>query len=135
MVSAIQAEISDTAALEFTRTFYRALAEARTAIWISIPNTLEWGTPVLYLRAPDGVLFDMAALLVTPTTPIVQLPPSSSPPPISSAKVTPPQMGTTLQTPQETTFPSSPTSQQTKNRVGDGAERMGSGPVTSGGSG
>src|SRR5262249_6909368 len=50
-VVAMQAEISDGAALEFTRTFYKALAagipvdaalaEARTAIWISIPNTLE----------------------------------------------------------------------------------------------
>ena len=66
-VVAMQAEISDDAALEFTRTFYKALAygipvdaalsEARTAIWIKIQNTLEWGTPVLYLRAPDGVLF------------------------------------------------------------------------------
>ncbi len=50
-VVAMQAEISDGAALEFTRTFYKALAagipvdaalgEARTAIWISLPNTLE----------------------------------------------------------------------------------------------
>ena len=23
-------------------------------------NTVEWGTPVLYIRAPDGVLFDLA---------------------------------------------------------------------------
>ena len=71
-VVAMQAEISDRAALEFTRTFYKALAagipvdaalsEARTAIWISTPNTLEWGTPVLYLRAPDGILFTLSDL-------------------------------------------------------------------------
>jgi tetratricopeptide (TPR) repeat protein len=68
-VVAMQAEFSDDAALVFTSTFYKALAhgfpvdaalaEARTAIWISIPQTLEWGTPVLYLRAPDGVLFEI----------------------------------------------------------------------------
>ena len=43
-----------------------ALSEARTAIWISLPNTLEWGTPVLYLRSPDGKLFD---LVVQPPLP------------------------------------------------------------------
>lgn len=67
-VLAMQEDISDQAAVRLTRTFYRALtagmpvdaalAEARAAIRIGLRQSLEWGTPVLYLRAPDGVLFD-----------------------------------------------------------------------------
>ncbi|MEW5867729.1 MAG: SUMF1/EgtB/PvdO family nonheme iron enzyme [Chloroflexota bacterium] len=67
-VLAMQHKISDRAAIEFGRAFYEALAdglpvdaavtEARTAVSLALNNTLEWGTPVLYLRSPDGVLFD-----------------------------------------------------------------------------
>jgi len=63
-VLAMQYPITDKAALEFSRSFYAALAdglpvdasvaEARKAISL---NTLEWGTPVLYMRSSDGVLF------------------------------------------------------------------------------
>ena len=66
-VLAMQYEITDDAALEFTRTFYKALAakasvetavtEARVAIGIEVRKTLEWGTPVLYTRSPHSVLF------------------------------------------------------------------------------
>ena len=66
-VLAMQYEITDDAALEFTRTFYTALAakasvetavtEARVAIGIEVRKTLEWGTPVLYTRSPRSVLF------------------------------------------------------------------------------
>jgi WD40 repeat protein len=35
-----------------------AVAEARKAIYF-LPNDIEWGTPVLYMRSPDGVLFEM----------------------------------------------------------------------------
>lgn len=68
-VLAMQYEITDHAAIQLTRTFYRALAhglpvdaavsEARTAISMSAAQTLEWGTPVLYLRGSDSVLFDV----------------------------------------------------------------------------
>lgn len=68
-VVAMQYEITDRAAIEFSSAFYEAVAnglsieaamsEAREAIWISINNTLEWGTPVLYTHAPDGVLFNV----------------------------------------------------------------------------
>ncbi len=117
-VVAMQAEISDAAALQFTSTFYKALAygipvdaalsEARTAIWISIANTLEWGTPVLYLRAPDGVLFDVATPLTAPSGPIVQSPRSAppQPQPVSPAKAAPaPPAGTSRQQPQGPGFP------------------------------
>ncbi|GAC1566085.1 MAG: hypothetical protein NVS2B2_38330 [Ktedonobacteraceae bacterium] len=68
-VLAMQYEITDRAALIFSQTFYEALAdnipvdaavsEARKAISIGIENSLEWGTPVLYLRSPDGNLFNI----------------------------------------------------------------------------
>jgi len=70
-VVAMQYEITDDAAIEFSRSFYEAiavdipvdaaLAEARKGVAMAIPGTLEWGTPVLYMRAPDGVLFDIPA--------------------------------------------------------------------------
>jgi formylglycine-generating enzyme required for sulfatase activity len=68
-VLAMQYAITDRAAIEFARAFYESLAdgfpvdaavvEARVAISLALPNTLEWGTPVLHMRAPDGVLFEM----------------------------------------------------------------------------
>ena len=71
-VLAMQYEITDRAAIEFARAFYEALAdglpvdaavvEARKAVSLAVTNTVEWGTPVLYLRTPDGVLFQVARL-------------------------------------------------------------------------
>lgn len=68
-VIAMQFEVSDEAAINFARAFYGALAdrypvdgalsEARKAIFVS-GNGVEWGTPVLYMRAPDGCIFDLA---------------------------------------------------------------------------
>jgi len=66
-VVAMQFGITDEAAITFAREFYAALAdsypvdaavaEGRKAIDYSIKNTVEWATPVLYMRAPDGVIF------------------------------------------------------------------------------
>ncbi len=68
-VLAMQYKISDSAAIEFSRTFYEALAdglpvdaaaaEARKAISISVSDSIEWITPVVYMRSPDGKIFDM----------------------------------------------------------------------------
>ena len=68
-VIAMQFDVTDQAAITFAHTFYKALvsgypvdaalAEARKAIAIESAN-LEWGTPVLYMRAPDGQLFAIA---------------------------------------------------------------------------
>jgi formylglycine-generating enzyme required for sulfatase activity len=66
-VVAMQYEITDRAAIEFVRSFYEALAdglpvdtavtEARVAVSLAVRHTLEWGVPVLYMRAPDGHIF------------------------------------------------------------------------------
>jgi CHAT domain-containing protein len=66
-VMAMQYEISDRAAIEFARAFYEAVADglpvdlavrdARLAMSLARPNSLEWGTPVLYLRSSSGQLF------------------------------------------------------------------------------
>lgn len=68
-VLAMQYEITNDAAVEFARTFYESLAdnqpvdaavaEARNAINLRDAYSLEWGTPVLHMRAPDGQLFAM----------------------------------------------------------------------------
>lgn len=67
-VVAMQFEISDVAALVFGQELYAAiadgypvdaaLAQARLAVF-SNDNDVEWGTPVLYLRARDGRIFDI----------------------------------------------------------------------------
>jgi hypothetical protein len=67
-VIAMQFEITDEAAIAFAREFYTAIAEgfpvdaamseARKAIF-SLGNDIEWGTPVLYMRAPDGQIFEV----------------------------------------------------------------------------
>ncbi|MEZ4703293.1 MAG: CHAT domain-containing protein [Rhodothermales bacterium] len=68
-VVAMQYEITDRAAVEFSRTFYDTLAdgepvdvsvtEARKAISMADRDSAEWGTPVLHMRSPDGRLFDL----------------------------------------------------------------------------
>jgi hypothetical protein len=71
-VVAMQFEITDRAAIVFAHEFYRAMAdgypvdaaitEARKVLLTeSRGSGLEWGTPVLYMRAPDGRVFDMQA--------------------------------------------------------------------------
>ncbi len=67
-VVAMQFEITDRAAILFSRDLYDALAngypvdaavaEARKAIWAD-GNDIEWATPVLFLRAEDGRLFNV----------------------------------------------------------------------------
>ena len=73
-VIAMQFRITDQAAIVLAHEFYGALAdgypvdaaltEARKAIKTQ-GNDLEWGTPVLYMRSPDGQIFDVAG---QPTT-------------------------------------------------------------------
>jgi WD40 repeat protein len=65
-VIAMQFEISDPAALVFSQSFYQAIAdglpvdvatlEARRSMFAD-GNEVEWATPVLYLRSPDGQIF------------------------------------------------------------------------------
>lgn len=67
-VIAMQFEVSDEAAIMLAHEFYgsiadgypvdAALAEARKALFAA-GSRVEWGTPVLYLRAPDGKIFDI----------------------------------------------------------------------------
>jgi WD40 repeat protein len=71
-VLAMQFEISDLAAIRFAEMFYESVAKrrpvddsvmrARRALRLDNCYTLEWGTPVLYLRAPEGRIFDTTIL-------------------------------------------------------------------------
>lgn len=68
-VLAMQYEISDDAAIEFSRTFYKALTygknidsavlASRKAINLNSDSSYEWATPVLYMRPTDGLLFQI----------------------------------------------------------------------------
>lgn len=87
-VIAMQFEITDQAARKFSQEFYSALttnfpieaalAEARKALY-ELPTQTEWVTPVLYSRAPDGVIFN------------VQIAPAASPPPPPPQRRSPPK--------------------------------------------
>jgi len=91
-VVAMQYAISDRAAIELARTFYEALAdgypvdaalvEARTAVEVALPRSVEWAVPVLYLRAPEGVLFEVGAGGQPAPSPVepIPTPPSPLPP-------------------------------------------------------
>jgi CHAT domain len=67
-VIAMQFEITDQAAIVFAEGFYEAiavgfpvdaaLAEARKSIFAD-HHDIEWGTPVLFMRVPDGRIFDI----------------------------------------------------------------------------
>ena len=80
-VVAMQYEITDRAAIEFSHTFYeviaeglpvdRAVAEARKAVSLSAEHTVEWGTPVLHMRAPDGRLLPPPPPPPPPPGPVV----------------------------------------------------------------
>ncbi len=64
-VVAMQFLISDSAAIGFSHVFYSSIAEglpvdvAATEARVSLLSTIEWGTPVLFMRSPDGSLFRM----------------------------------------------------------------------------
>jgi len=80
-VVAMQFPISDDAATVFSREFYGALAdgypvdaavtEGRKAIYstFSEEESMEWGTPVLYMQVPDGMLFASGPAPATPPAP------------------------------------------------------------------
>ncbi|WP_203773080.1 CHAT domain-containing protein, partial [Paractinoplanes deccanensis] len=67
---AMQYEISDPAALIFAQALYgaiasgvpldRAMTDARTTVHMTQPGSLEWGTPVLYLRSRNADVFEVA---------------------------------------------------------------------------
>jgi hypothetical protein len=77
-VVAMQSEITDRSAITFARTFYQHLAqstpidaaitEARKTMSLDAARP-EWGTPVLFLRTQDGVLFDMSEDRLPPRSP------------------------------------------------------------------
>lgn len=87
-VLAMQYAIADAAAVEFANTFYESLAdnlpvdaavaEARNAINFRNARSLEWGIPVLHMRAPDGHLFSLVnAVPAVPTPPSNGVAPSA----------------------------------------------------------
>lgn len=92
-VVAMQAEITDSAAIAFSGRFYEALASGdavddalvrgRKAIFTQ-PNQLEWGTPVLYMRG-DGRLFDVTAAVATAPAPDA-IPAADVTPPVPAAE-------------------------------------------------
>ena len=71
-VIAMQSEISEGGAQDFSETFYEslargapvdaALASARKVLFGAM--SAEWGAPVLYMRSPDGRLFEVGRLTV-----------------------------------------------------------------------
>jgi len=78
-VVAMQYPIPDKVALSFAREFYRALAqyypvdaavtEGRRAVYQDFGSDRpDWGTPVIFMRSPDGALFSPPAAPSPPAT-------------------------------------------------------------------
>ncbi len=75
-VVAMQFPITDRAALEFSRSFYAALADgsrvddavrdARNAVKHGQEGSLEWAVPVLYLNSDEARLFELAPVTREP---------------------------------------------------------------------
>jgi hypothetical protein len=93
-VVAMQSSILDRTALVFSREFYRslvagypvdgALAEARKGIFLETGSgLLDWGIPVLFLRAQDGRLFELVEEAETAS----EMPPPEPIQPPTTAKV------------------------------------------------
>jgi hypothetical protein len=133
-VVAMQEEITDDAATEWTHAFYEALAtglpvdaavaEARQAITLTVNNSLEWGTPVLFLRATDGVLFHLSEATrplepavvparVTPA-PEAALEPASQPPKQATAPEQPSEPAESAAASLPRLVSAAPASQKTK---------------------
>lgn len=77
-VVAMQFPISDKAAIIFSRMFYGALTaghpvdaavvQGRLGIYGASKDRRDWGTPVVFMRSPDGMLWDMAAVQTSSST-------------------------------------------------------------------
>lgn len=90
-VAAMQYEISDPAAVAFARGFYSAIARGRgvdeavssgrVAILGLSDQTMEWVTPVLYLRGNDARLFTIPVPAEGPTARALAAPAGVSQPP------------------------------------------------------
>jgi hypothetical protein len=84
-VVAMQFPVSDPAAITFAQRFYSLLAlgesvdtavtEGRLAMRMAEPSTMEWATPVLFMRAPHGDIFEVSGAAVEVPPPEVQEPP------------------------------------------------------------
>ena len=81
-VIAMQSEISDDAAIAFAASFYDAIANgcavdtsvaaARLSMFAERSDAVEWGTPVLFMRARDGRIFDLPEAPSQPELPVDQ---------------------------------------------------------------
>lgn len=70
-VVAMQFPITDEAAIRFANRFYSllaagqpvdyAVAQGRQAILAAESGTMEWATPVLFMRAPEGAIFKVSS--------------------------------------------------------------------------
>ena len=82
-VVAMQRPVPDDAAVVLAKHFYAciakgwavdaALSEGRLQMYYARPEHLDWGIPVLFMRAPDGLLFDVAPVVV-PSAAVVPTP-------------------------------------------------------------
>ncbi|MFH8788182.1 CHAT domain-containing WD40 repeat protein [Streptomyces roseoverticillatus] len=100
-IVAMQFAVTDKAATRFAASFYQALAEGRTvdeavrvgriALVVDKDDSLEWATPVLYLRGGDARLFDMPELTAEAGPAVPRPSPQPEPPEPSASSGIPPR--------------------------------------------
>ena len=123
-VVAMQFEISDAAAIQFSSAFYeavatnqpvdRAVAQGRLAIYSEVSD-LEWATPVLYLRSPDARIFAPSSRLGIVPAPHVEPKPDEVTPAIKTT--TEPGKTTTAPANKPATEPEKPTPEPTQSKT------------------
>ncbi len=106
-VIAMQFPITDDAAITFAQWVYpllargypvdAAVAEGRRAVRLAEPETMEWGTPVLFMRSPQGIIFQVSeaerARLPAPELPPPVLPVPGPPMPAGEKPPAAPDAG------------------------------------------
>lgn len=87
-VLAMQFEVSDNGAIRFAEQLYQGLVKGQrlettvteARLRLSELESFEWGTPVLYLASPDGVLFTVQTTGQPTQNPIPAAVPAAPPP-------------------------------------------------------
>jgi hypothetical protein len=97
-VISMQYEITDDAAMEFSRTFYEALgegraideavSESRMAIKLARDESVEWVTPVLHMRSREGRLWVMDLSSIVKPRPVEIQTVIAPPPPAGVNRIT-----------------------------------------------
>lgn len=77
----------------------RAVNEARRSLFVTYDNTAQAFSPVIYLRGPDGEIFDFKSRKLAATAPTAAAPAKTTPDPAPTSTAIPPSLTRILEKP------------------------------------